>query len=306
MPDLIRHPPQSSLRGASRGGKPGACRARCCDEAIQRNKETGLLRCARNDGYFFSTGTGATHGLNAPPGTAEATGLSKPSLLTDETPNTQSSTRMLSKPPGKGRLFLLFRRLLPKVPSANAPAVRLGLQVRIRRATRGLCGRPERNSSNRLPCSRPLGLGGGGAVPMPPVPRVQLATFRDRKIHLPWCAVGLPFGQHSGAAVVISTATQPQRGKPAFKNSVGFAAAAKTVVAPIGMKSRPSPAGRPAYRVTRDIREASVSQPVRDFGGQSLRPCKRTSEKPAHLVVHTPAAPHCCRCIVVQLATRPA
>ena len=36
----------------------------------------------------------ATYGLNAPPGTAEATGLSKPSLLTDETPNTQSSTRM--------------------------------------------------------------------------------------------------------------------------------------------------------------------------------------------------------------------
>ena len=42
--------------------------------------------------YFFSTGF--THGLNAPPGTAEATGLSKPSSLTDETPNTQSSTRM--------------------------------------------------------------------------------------------------------------------------------------------------------------------------------------------------------------------
>ena len=38
---------------------------------------------------------GATHGLNAPPGTAEATGLSNPSGLTDETPNTQSSTRML-------------------------------------------------------------------------------------------------------------------------------------------------------------------------------------------------------------------
>ena len=37
---------------------------------------------------------GATYGLNAPPGTAEAIGLSKPSLLTDETPNTQSSTRM--------------------------------------------------------------------------------------------------------------------------------------------------------------------------------------------------------------------
>jgi len=41
---------------------------------------------------FFSAG--ATYGLNAPPGTAEATGLSKPSLLTEETPNTQSSTRM--------------------------------------------------------------------------------------------------------------------------------------------------------------------------------------------------------------------
>ena len=37
---------------------------------------------------------GATHGLNAPPGTAEATGLSKPSFDTEDTPNTQSSTRM--------------------------------------------------------------------------------------------------------------------------------------------------------------------------------------------------------------------
>src|SRR6187549_2535413 len=36
---------------------------------------------------------GFTYGLNAPPGTAEATGLSKPSSLTDETPSTQSSTR---------------------------------------------------------------------------------------------------------------------------------------------------------------------------------------------------------------------
>src|SRR4051794_33140977 len=43
--------------------------------------------------YFFVLGGGATYGLNAPPGTAEATGLSNPSLLTDETPNTQSSTR---------------------------------------------------------------------------------------------------------------------------------------------------------------------------------------------------------------------
>ena len=50
-------------------------------------------------GYFFSSaGTGATHGLNAPPGTAEATGLSNPSALTDDTPNTQSSTRMCGKP----------------------------------------------------------------------------------------------------------------------------------------------------------------------------------------------------------------
>jgi hypothetical protein len=40
---------------------------------------------------------GATNGLNAPPGTAAATGLSKPSLLTDETPNTQSSTRTLPR-----------------------------------------------------------------------------------------------------------------------------------------------------------------------------------------------------------------
>jgi hypothetical protein len=33
-------------------------------------------------------------GLERAAGTAEATGLSNPSLLTDETPNTQSSTRM--------------------------------------------------------------------------------------------------------------------------------------------------------------------------------------------------------------------
>ena len=36
----------------------------------------------------------ATYGLNAPPGTAEATGLSLPSAATEETPNVQSSTRM--------------------------------------------------------------------------------------------------------------------------------------------------------------------------------------------------------------------
>src|SRR3954452_13873325 len=45
--------------------------------------------------YFF--GGGATYGLNAPPGTAEATGLSNRSLLTDDTPNTQSSTRMCGR-----------------------------------------------------------------------------------------------------------------------------------------------------------------------------------------------------------------
>src|SRR5438309_11886886 len=47
-----------------------------------------------SQGFF---GAGATYGRNAPPGTAEATGLSKPSLLTDETPNTQSSTRMCGR-----------------------------------------------------------------------------------------------------------------------------------------------------------------------------------------------------------------
>src|SRR6478672_1988529 len=46
----------------------------------------------RSTHYFLVLG-GATYGLNAPPGTADATGLSNPSLLTDETPNTQSSTR---------------------------------------------------------------------------------------------------------------------------------------------------------------------------------------------------------------------
>ena len=45
-------------------------------------------------GYFASAGF--THGLKAPPGTAEATGLSQPSLLTEETPKIQSSTRMWS------------------------------------------------------------------------------------------------------------------------------------------------------------------------------------------------------------------
>src|SRR3954468_15156943 len=43
------------------------------DEAIQlRRGSPGLLRFARNDGYFFAAVGGATYGLNAPPGTAEA------------------------------------------------------------------------------------------------------------------------------------------------------------------------------------------------------------------------------------------
>ena len=42
----------------------------------------------------YCVGGGGVYGLNAPPGTAEATGLSKPFALTDDTPNTQSSTRM--------------------------------------------------------------------------------------------------------------------------------------------------------------------------------------------------------------------
>lgn len=45
--------------------------------------------------YFFSS-TGFTQGLKAPPGTAEATGLSKP-FFPDVTPNTQSSTRTCSR-----------------------------------------------------------------------------------------------------------------------------------------------------------------------------------------------------------------
>src|SRR3954454_5145410 len=49
-----------------------------------------ILNRVQDDGLA----AGATYGWNAPPGTAEATGLSNPSLLTDETPNTQSSTRM--------------------------------------------------------------------------------------------------------------------------------------------------------------------------------------------------------------------
>src|SRR5258708_35015255 len=53
-----------------------------------------MLRFARNGGYSVSVDGGAPYGLNAPPGTAEATELSKPSLLTDETPNIQSSTRI--------------------------------------------------------------------------------------------------------------------------------------------------------------------------------------------------------------------
>src|SRR5690242_4780398 len=50
----------------------------------------------QGDGQRFFGG-GATYGLNAPPGTAEATGLSNPSLLTEETPNTQSSRRTCGK-----------------------------------------------------------------------------------------------------------------------------------------------------------------------------------------------------------------
>ncbi len=45
-----------------------------------------MLRYDRNGGYFVSDDGGAPYGLNAPPGTAEATELSKPSLLIDETP----------------------------------------------------------------------------------------------------------------------------------------------------------------------------------------------------------------------------
>src|SRR4051794_17717177 len=86
-----------------------SCEARSA-AAIQRlQRFSGLLRSARNDGYFFSGCGGATYGLNAPPGTAEATGLSKPSLLTAETPNTQSSTRMCGRIArqldGFGRIF---------------------------------------------------------------------------------------------------------------------------------------------------------------------------------------------------------
>jgi hypothetical protein len=42
-------------------------------------------------------GAGGSNGLNIPPGTADATGLSDPSSATEDTPNTQSSTRMPRK-----------------------------------------------------------------------------------------------------------------------------------------------------------------------------------------------------------------
>src|SRR4029079_17859351 len=58
---------------------------------------------------------GATYGLNAPPGNAEATALSKPSLLTEETPKTQSSTRMW------GRLTQL-RHVPPFCGTHSSPA----------------------------------------------------------------------------------------------------------------------------------------------------------------------------------------
>jgi len=38
-------------------------------------------------------GAGGGNGLNIPPGTADATGLSDPSAATEDAPNTQSSTR---------------------------------------------------------------------------------------------------------------------------------------------------------------------------------------------------------------------
>ena len=42
----------------------------------------------------MAAGAGGGTGRKAPPGTADATGLSDPSAATEDTPNTQSSTRM--------------------------------------------------------------------------------------------------------------------------------------------------------------------------------------------------------------------
>ena len=74
MPDLIRHQALFPCCGRNIGGP--------------------RLKAGVTDEGYFAGSAGFTQGLNAPPGTADATGLSKPSLLTDETPNTQSSTRM--------------------------------------------------------------------------------------------------------------------------------------------------------------------------------------------------------------------
>ena len=53
-----------------------------------------LIVASAEAAIWAGGGGGGTYGLNAPPGTAEATGLSEPSAATEETPNTQSSTRM--------------------------------------------------------------------------------------------------------------------------------------------------------------------------------------------------------------------
>src|SRR5881397_3454447 len=69
------HPPAMTLQ-------PSSC---CTGFSIRlgderRSSKKWILKRVQDDGFAG----GATYGLNAPPGTAEATGLSKPSLLIDE------------------------------------------------------------------------------------------------------------------------------------------------------------------------------------------------------------------------------
>jgi hypothetical protein len=83
MPDLIRHPPSSRCKKGRPRLKPVLSDA------------AGGVEGAGVTSHFLAGG--ATYGLKAPPGTADATGLANPFEATDATPNTQSSTRMCGR-----------------------------------------------------------------------------------------------------------------------------------------------------------------------------------------------------------------
>src|SRR4051794_25521053 len=122
--------------------------------------------------YFFVLGGGATYGLNAPPGTADATGLSNPSLLTDETPNTQSSTRMW------GRFTMAFP--FAQELSADEDSCHWFASVRRHLTTYRAAAETHGQLTvvSVLTAPSTLGSGGGGALAIPASAAMfSLATF---------------------------------------------------------------------------------------------------------------------------------